>query len=394
MTEANSTWFTYFPEDYRWSAAIVGILGSAPWGGSEIGEVDAVGRRLKRDVGNDELWFNEWVKMGDKVRLLGMEEEENRHPLSAAFHHQRACMYYQMAERFRTPKDKKALDAYRTALDSFGRFSRLTDRPFIEHVEIPFEQGGSLPGLLVHAENAENHKPPAVIFFDGLDVTKEIQFMRGVSDIVRRGMSCLVMDGPGTGEAIRFRNYYLRYDYEVAGSAALNYLETRQDINANQTGVMAISLGGYYAPRIASMDSRFKACVAWGAIWDYHATWKKRVEASMKTDMSVPGHHIMWILNAETIDEALRKLEDFRLDGVVQQMRCPFLLTHGEEDKQVPVKDAQALFDAVGSEDKTFKLFSIKEGGSQHCQRDNLSLGVTYICDWLQKKLCNEGERK
>jgi dienelactone hydrolase len=384
---AEAKWFTYFPEDYRWSAAVVGTLSSAPWGGADIGEVDAIGRRLKQDVGNDDLWFREWVKMGDKVRTLALAEEQNRHPLSAAYHHQRACMYYQMGERFRTPKDRKANNAYRKALDCFAHFARLTDRPRIEPVEVPFENGGSLPGLFVHAENTAKRKPPAVVFFDGLDVTKEIQYMRGVADIVRRGMSCLVMDGPGTGEAIRFRNYYLRYDYDVAGSAALDYLATRRDVNANQVGVMAISLGGYYAPRIASMDHRFKACVAWGAIWDYHATWKKRITASMQADMSVPGHHIMWILNAKTLDDALQRLEDFRLDGVVQQMRCPFLLTHGAEDRQVPVKDARALFNAVGSKDKTFKLFTAKEGGSQHCQRDNLSLGVTYIGDWLQEKL-------
>jgi hypothetical protein len=65
------------------------------------------------------------------------------------------------------------------------------------------------------------------------------------------------------------------------------------------------------------------------------------------------------------------------------------LLTHGAEDRQVPVKDARALFNAVGSKDKTFKLFTANEGGSQHCQRDNLSLGVTYICDWLQEKLAS-----
>ncbi len=135
------------------------------------------------------------------------------------------------------------------------------------------------------------------------------------------------------------------------------------------------------------MEHRFKACVAWGAIWDYHATWEKRVAASMQADMSVPGHHIMWILNTTTIDEALKKLEDFRLDGVVQKMRCPFLLTHGAEDKQIPLRDARALFNAVGSKDKTFKLFRVKEGGAQHCQRDHLSLGVTYIYDWLREKL-------
>jgi dipeptidyl aminopeptidase/acylaminoacyl peptidase len=384
---SDAAWFTYFPDDYRWSSAVVGILSTAPWGGSEIGEVHQVGRRLKQDVGNDDLWFREWAALGDKVRKLALAAEQDKHPLSAAFHYKRACTYYQMAERFRTPKDAKANNVYRKALDCFLSFARLTDRPRIEAVEVPFENGVNLPGYLVHAENTRRVKPPVVVFFDGLDVTKELQYLRGVEEIVRRGMSCLVMDGPGTGEAIRFRKQYLRYDYEVAGSATLDYLKTRDDVNAGKVGVMAISLGGYYAPRMASMERRFKACVAWGAIWDYHATWKKRIAASMRADMSVPGHHIMWILNTKTLEEALQKLEDFRLDGVVQKMRCPFLLTHGAEDRQVPVRDARALFNAVGSPDKTFKLFRIAEGGSQHCQRDNLSLGVTYISDWLQEKL-------
>lgn len=384
---SDAAWFTYFPDDYRWSSAVVGILSTAPWGGSEIGEVHQVGRRLKQDVGNDDLWFREWVAMGDKVRKLALTAEQDKHPLSAAFHYKRACTYYQMAERFRTPKDAKANNAYRKALDCFRHFARLTDRPRIEAVEVPFENGVNLPGYLVHAENTRRAKPPVVVFFDGLDVTKELQYLRGVEEIVRRGMSCLIMDGPGTGEAIRFRKQYLRYDYEAAGSATLDYLKTRNDVNASKAGVMAISLGGYYASRIASMDRRFKACVAWGAIWDYHATWKRRITDSMRADMSVPGHHIMWILNAPTLDDALQKLEDFRLDGVVQKMRCPFLLTHGAEDRQVPVRDARALFNAVGSQDKTFKLFRVAEGGSQHCQRDNLSLGVTYISDWLQAKL-------
>jgi len=75
------------------------------------------------------------------------------------------------------------------------------------------------------------------------------------------------------------------------------------------------------------------------------------------------------------------------LDGVVQKMQCPFLLTHGEADQQIPLEDARALFKAVGSQDKSFKLFSVKEGGSQHCQRDNLSLGISHISDWLREKL-------
>jgi dipeptidyl aminopeptidase/acylaminoacyl peptidase len=226
-----------------------------------------------------------------------------------------------------------------------------------------------------------------VVFFDGLDITKELQFLRGVPDLVRRGISCLVLDGPGNGEAIRFHGLPLRYDYEVAGSAALDYLMTRSDVDPERIGVMAISLGGYYASRCAARDLRFKACVAWGAIWNYHETWKKRVEAGFRTSLSVPGQHIIWVLGVETIEEALNKLEAFQLDGIVQQMRCPFLLTHGAEDEQVPLANAQALFNAVGSTDKTFRVFTPEEGGAQHCQHDYLTLGTTFIFDWLEEKL-------
>ena len=290
-----------------------------------------------------------------------------------------------MAERFRTPKDEKALAVYKTAVQCFQRHAKLTDVR-IEVVEVPF-QGGSLPGYFVHAQSARSKRTPCVVFFDGLDVTKEIQYMRGVPDLIKRGISVLVMDGPGTGEAIRFRNHYLRHDYEVAGSACIDYLEKRDDVDAKKIGVVAISLGGYYAPRMASMEPRFAACIAWGAIWDYYATWKKRIDSQFRTSMSVPGHHITWILGVNTVEEALKKLEPFRLDGVVQKMRCPFLCVHGAEDEQVPLADAQALYDAVGSADKTLRVFTAEEGGAQHCQRDYLTLVVATMWDWIEEKL-------
>jgi dienelactone hydrolase len=381
-----ANWFTYFPEDYRWSSAIGGILGSAAYGGSDIGEVDRAARPLRKQLGDDQAWFDAWRAEADRVRALARTAEHEGRRLTAAGAYLRAANYFQMAERFRTPKDAVGLAAFRDGVDCFHRFARLTDRPRIEVVEVPYEHG-TLPGYFVHAENTDLARPPCVVFFDGLDITKELQYLRGVPDLVRRGIGCLIVDGPGTGEAIRFRGHHVRHDYEVAGTAALEFLAGRPDVDPERIGVMAISLGGYYAPRCASMEPRFKACVAWGAIWDYHATWKRRIESGFKASMSVPGHHITWILGVETLDDALRKLEAFRLDGVVQRMRCPFLLTHGADDEQVPMADAQALFDAVGSRDKTFRVFTSDEGGSQHCQRDYLTHGATVIADWLAQKL-------
>jgi dienelactone hydrolase len=379
-------YFMYFPGNYRWSAAFVNMLGTAPFGGVDISELHAIGRLLDGKSGDDDAaWFDACVKIADRVRGHADSFRAGGNSISASSFYLRACHYYQMGERFRTPKDARALDAYRIAVDCFHRFIVFSGSR-IEIVEVPFE-GGTLPGYFVPAQNARHGRAPCVVFFDGLDVTKEIQFLRGVPDLVRRGISVLVMDGPGTGEAIRFRGLVLRHDYEKAGSACIDYLEQRADVDARRIGIIAISLGGYYAPRCAALEPRFAACIAWGAIWDYYATWKKRIDAGFKASMSVPGHHIMWILGAASLDEALRKLEPFRLDGVVQRMRCPFLVVHGEDDEQIPLKDAQALYDACGSADKTLRVFTAEEGGAQHCQRDYLSLGTAVMWNWLEQKL-------
>jgi dipeptidyl aminopeptidase/acylaminoacyl peptidase len=290
-----------------------------------------------------------------------------------------------MGERFRTPKDDKALEAYRIAVDCFHQFTALTDVR-IELVEVPFE-GTHLPGYFVHAQNAKSQRAPCVVFFDGLDVTKEIQYIAGVPELIKRGIAVLVMDGPGTGEAIRFRGLVLRHDYEKAGSTCVDFLERRPDVDSEKIGIVAISLGGYYAPRCAALEPRFAACIAWGAIWDYHAVWKRRIEAQFKASLSVPGHHIMWILGAATLEDALRRLEPFKLDGVVQKMRCPFLVVHGEDDEQIPLADARALYEACGSKDKTLRVFTSEEGGAQHCQRDYLTLGCATMWSWFEDKL-------
>jgi dipeptidyl aminopeptidase/acylaminoacyl peptidase len=379
-------YFMYFPGNYRWSSAFINMIGSASYGGSEFAELHRIGTLLKgKEPEDDAAWFDACAKVADGVRAYAEQWEGAGHRFSAAAAYLRACNYYQMAERFRTPKDEKALAVYKTGVQCFHRFAKLTDVD-IELVEVPFA-GGSLPGYFVKAQNAKSRRTPCVVFFDGLDVTKEIQYVRGVPDLIKRGISVLVMDGPGTGEAIRFRGHVLRHDYEVAGSACIDFLEKRDDVNPKKIGVVAISLGGYYAPRIASMEPRFAACIAWGAIWDYYATWKKRIDANFKASMSVPGHHIVWILGVDTVEEALKKLEPFRLDGVVQKMRCPFLCVHGAEDEQVPLADAQSLYNAVGSQDKTLRVFTAEEGGAQHCQRDYLTLVVATMWDWFEDKL-------
>jgi dipeptidyl aminopeptidase/acylaminoacyl peptidase len=382
--------FTYFPGDYRWSHGLLIGLNMAPWGGAEIGEVNRVGLRLKHCVGDDDAWFREWAREARKVEDRGRERIAEGYTTSGAQYLQRASAYYHVGERFLQPKSKEGLDAYMRGVNCLRDAAKYFKRPRLEYVEIPYE-GTSLPAIYVHAETAnKSGRVPAMVFFDGLDVTKEIQYLKGVADLSARGIACLIVDGPGNGESIRFRKLHLRHDTEHYATPAFDWLAARPEVDEKRIGVMAISLGGYYAPRAAAFEQRFACCIAWGAQWKYRKIWADRYERIARADtpaLSVATQHIMWVLNAKSQDEVLKKLEAFDLDGAVQAITCPFLLLHGEGDEQVPMSEAQACFDAVGSKQKTFKVFTREEGGYHHCQIDNQSICSAYMWDWLEQVL-------
>ena len=380
--------FRYFPQDYRWSHGLLIGLNSAPWGGAEIGEVHRIGLRLGDHVGDDAAWFREWASEARTVEDAGRARIAQSYGHSGARYLLRAANYYHVGERFLQPKTPESDAAYARGVQCFRDAVAQIVRPRIEPVEIPYE-GTTLPGLFVHAEG-ELTPTPGMIFFDGLDVTKEIQFFKGVPKLAARGIACLIVDGPGNGETIRFRNLRLHYETERYATAAFNFLAARSEIDERRIGVMALNLGGYYAPRAAAFEPRFACCVAWGAQWDYHAVWKRRFEQMARSatpSLSVPWRHILWVLGADSQEDALRRLEPFRLDGVVQRIRCPFLFLHGAGDEQIPMEQARACFDAVGAQHKTFRIFSREEGGYHHCQIDNLSIGIAAMWDWVEEVL-------
>src|SRR5947209_4265153 len=92
-----------------------------------------------------------------------------------------AAHYYHVGERFLVPKTADGLAAYKRGVDCFRDGARRARRPRIEPVEVPYE-GTSLPALFVHAEGGAR-RSPALVFFDGFDVTKEIQYFKGRPDL-------------------------------------------------------------------------------------------------------------------------------------------------------------------------------------------------------------------
>ena len=379
--------FLYFPSNYRWSMGLLICLSAAPWTGVEIDEVNRVGRALADRVGDDAAWFEEWVRMGEKIEARGRDALRAGHRLTAASCFMRATRYYQTGERFIHPRSQRSMDVYARSVTLFKEAAAMIRRPRIEPVEVSYENT-SLPALLVHPDReATTARPaPAMIFFDGFDVTKELQYGYGIPDLAARGVGCLIVDGPGNGESVRFRNLPLIAETENYATPAYEYFAARDEFDPTRIGVMALSLGGYYAPRAAALEPRFACCVAWGAQWDYREIWARRLEeldSGKVLSLSVPPEHLQWVLGVSDRAAALKKLEGFRLDGIVQKMACPFLLLHGAGDEQIPLELAEKLFEAAGSKQKALKVFGRDEGGFHHCQVDNITIGVHYMFDWI-----------
>jgi fermentation-respiration switch protein FrsA (DUF1100 family) len=379
--------FEYFPGAYVWSHAMLLALGSAPWGGGALGEIDRVGAALRERVGDAGAWHDAWRTMAAHVEERAGEAARTGWRVSAADTYLRAAHYYLLAERFLPPADARKAPAYDRALHCFAAgAARLDPRP--ERVEVPCP-GGNLPAWFVPAQGARAGRVPAVIFFDGLDATKEQLYLLGARKLAQRGLHVLAVDAPGYGEALRVRGLHLRPDYEVPGTACYEYLAGRPDVDPQRIGVLGVSLGGYYAPRAAAFEPRLAACAAWGAQWDYHAIWQGRLAAGVDhtSAVSSPLFQLMWVLGVDTPGQALEALRPYRLEGVAQRIRCPAYILHGADDRQIPVAHAQALYGALGSADKTLKVLTAAEGGTAHCQLDHFHIAHYHLFDWLADRL-------
>src|SRR5262249_34390085 len=98
---------------------------------------------------------------------------------------------------------------------------------------------------------------PTVVLFDGMDNAKEMSVIFAGLDFAKRGINTLAIDGPGQAEALRLRNIHSRHDYEVAGTAAYDYVASRPEVDPKRVAVMGYSFGGYHAPRVAAFEKRY-----------------------------------------------------------------------------------------------------------------------------------------
>jgi len=378
-------WIHSFPDHYQWSNATLVCKGMAPWGVVAMGEIDQIIQRLHARINEPQAWWEEWCAMGDRVAKTGDQAAAEKRDATAGNYYLRAGNYYYTGERMVPPGEQKTA-IYKKSLRCFheGLKRRYAN---IDFVDVPYE-GSALPAYFMKSPVAKD-PAPTVVLFDGLDNCKEMSVLFAGIELAHRGFHTLAIDGPGQGEALRLRNLPSRYDYEVPAKAAYDYVASRGDVAKDRVALMAYSAGGYYAPRACAFEKRYKALVAWGGHYDYHAAWVERWEKIKANPNAAATSHFQlpWVLGVPDMEAAMKKVEKFTLEGVAHLVECPILIAHGSSDLLTPPSIAKQLYDNVGSRDKTLKIFSAEEGGDHHVQVDNRQVGIDYICDWLATRL-------
>ena len=379
--------FKYFPTNYVWNLSVDLAIEM----GARIGEIEAMCAPLqeaakKPDAQGTQAFRDTWAKMADQLCELATEDEAAGRLLSAGEKYGRAASYLITCERLQAHGAAGRLDLYKRMLDLFGKSIRLADEN-CERVEIPYE-GKHISGLLVQAENATG-PAPLLVQVNGLDSTKEMKYRVGLPAwLAKRGVSSLIIDQPGTGEALRLQDLTARYDSEHWASPVVDWLEARDDVDPKRIGMEGVSLGGYFCPRAVAFEPRFACGVCWGANHDWRDVQRRRLEN--EGDFPVPHYwsHVCWVWGAKDTDDFMKIAEDVHLDGVVEKIKVPFLVTHGEKDSQIPLKWAQRTYEQlVNSPKRELKIFTEREGGVQHSSFDNSINAGHYIADWVAETL-------
>jgi dienelactone hydrolase len=379
--------FRYFPTNYVWNLSVDLAIEM----GARIGEIEEMCAPLQdaakaRDAAGTQAFRETWVRMADKLCALADEDKERGRLHSAGEKLNRAAIYLLTAERLQAHGAPGRLALYRRQLDLFAEGVKLSGEN-CERVEIPYE-GKHIAGLYVRAEGVRG-RAPVLVQVNGLDSTKEMKYRVGLPAwLAKRGVASLVIDQPGTGEALRLHGMTARYDSEHWASPVVDWLETHENVDPERIGLEGVSLGGYFCPRAVAFEPRFACGVCWGANHDWRDVQRRRLEKEGSFPVPHYWGHVLWVWGAKDIDDFMRIAENVHLDGILDRIEVPFLVTHGEKDSQIPLKWAHRTFDQlVNSPKRELKVFTEREGGVQHSSFDNSINAGHYIADWVAETL-------
>jgi pimeloyl-ACP methyl ester carboxylesterase len=331
-----------------------------------------------------DLWGREWGKFGAKYESLASEQESQGKQTEAGETYYLAYEYYRIG-RYPVPSSPDKMKCYEGALRTFLKAAPTMDPP-VERIEIPFE-GKKVVGYLQVPRGV--NRPPVVMHWGGVDGWKEDR--RTNNDVLlNMGLACFTIDMPGTGE-----NPCLGNDprAERTFSAAMDYIETRGDIDGKRIACMGGSFGGYWAAKLAHVEAkRLRGAVNWGA--GVHRTFQEewlRPALTVTASQYLMGPASLldarsYVFRSKSLEETLKTAPGLSLvtQGLIDQPCAPLLCINGKEDDQHPISDLYLLAEHGSPKDLRIIAGAGHMGRKKGQSNDEV---VDIVTNWLKARL-------
>lgn len=337
----------------------------------------------------DDGWARSWSAMACKLQSQAEAYEAKGHAQSAATAYLRASTYWRvMLMNYTDIHSSKVQEYAQIYMDCYKRYLSLSGYPG-EYIEIPYE-GTFLPGHIYRSPCAEG-KAPLLIITPGRDTWAEDT--RWVYDeALRRGIHCVIYDGPGQGLALRMQGLTFRPDWEHVVTPVLDYALKRlgDEVDHDRIGLMGMSFGGFLNTRAAAFDKRFKVMVADPG----NLAWGGQIKQRLQMILQIPEEQRPPFMNFMLDDYAWKQgvpkedvpadLDRYDNSDVVGLVSCNTLVLDGAAEVQPGA--AKKYFEALQCP-KEYHLFDFDSTAQCHCQTGGYAPASEFIMNWIEENL-------
>lgn len=377
-----------------------------PVGFHEFHQDPAINFQLNR-------WFSAGILDRDKLMTIGKQihsfEEWTEVFLQLAEEARcqkkmEVCATYYRAAQFFTLGDEKDENGTLLKVVLYEKCAAAYEEAYkeegITYDKIPYETGFLPVMYKKHEQSAKG----VIVLHGGYDSFIQ-EFVRYMLYFYQAGFDIYMFEGPGQGEVLNRYQIKMRPDWEVCTSKVLDAYQL-----SNVT-LIGISLGGYLAPRAASVDKRIQRVVMYDLIYDFYGSLLAKMKPAARRLVDYLTRHpknLLWksvtkkmnqnffcnwlfrqgyfvYENVHNPCEYLNCIKQYNTRELSPKITQDVLILAGASDIYTIYYEDQrkALTNAISVESR---IFTKEEQADHHCQIGNLKLVMDHIIDWVERK--------